>query len=162
MKRCERFSLSLPLSLQIIEKLCCISMGHFCNFKYCPFCYKAYLKAWVHSNAVGILGNTLSITNFVFVYAQLYPWETLCEPRWTQKTAELRHTHTHPSNIDQLLQFTMFYTCYVCDNGPYLFTSGVVTFHPISDNPPLPLHSNPQAATLPTPMSTNLQAFFKV
>ena len=61
-----------------------------------------------------------------------------------QKIAESGHIHIHTHTLKHLLAASVYHV--VCYES-YLFTSGVITFHPVSDNPPSPLHNNPQAAT---------------
>lgn len=158
--RCKGLSWSLSISLQAIERLCCIAV---CCFVILNTVRSARKLIWK------------CIPMQLIYQGILWAWQKFCwlctissmrDTMWTWVNPENSwiepQTHTHtPSNIYQLPQFTTLYTILCACYESYLFTSGVITSHPISDNSASQLPNNPQAAIVPTPISTNLQAFLR-
>lgn len=101
-------------------------------------------------------------TNFVFAYVWFPPWRNQlyvnlgeCRKYLNQDT----HTQTHtPLLYTSCLSLPLYVPCYMCYE-PYLFSSGVITSHPISDKPSLPLYSNPQLQPSHHPFPQTLRPF---
>ena len=74
------------------------------------FCYKAYMKMWVCSNTVDILGITWSITQ---VCVCLYTVLSIRNAMWIWVNAENRwiRTHVHTSTLKYLLAASVYHLC---------------------------------------------------